>query len=180
MSKADFESKSLVMIVLTGYRLNLVFGWIGSLHAQGAVEQTLLFQAGSAFAISASVMAGRYTGLRGQHVAASGYILLGIAHGISLAALGKEGIDPAREATMAMPMIPALIFMLWCNLFPIWLRVVGLVPSVFFALIYVRVHLDDALVVRMLYLGYATLQLTEVLWGVYLFRDWKRIASQGR
>ena len=177
LTKSDFETRSLVLIILVGYICNLVFGWVGSLYDNGSRIQLLLFQIGTAFAISASVMAARYVGLRGQHVAASAYILLGIAHGISLAALGKEGIDAAREATMAIPMIPALIFMLWCDLFPKWLKAFAIVPSILFALIYVGVHLKGSIGLSMLYSGYATLQLNELLWSVFLFRDWKKTAG---
>ncbi|MHB1327177.1 MAG: hypothetical protein ACYC2K_03165 [Gemmatimonadales bacterium] len=180
MSKNDLETKSLVLIILVGYSLNLVLGWVGSLYAHGSGEQMLLFQIGTACAISASVMAARYVGMRGQHVAASAYILLGIAHGISLAALGKDGIDPVREATMAMPMIPALIFMFWCELFPKWLKAFAIVPSVLFALIYVGVHLSGSFELLTLYAGYATLQLNEVAWGIYILRDWRRTTVQGQ
>ena len=116
MNKNDLENKSLVLIILIGYILNLLFGWIAVLYINGSSEQLLPFQFGNAFAISASVMAGRYTGLRGQHVTASAYILLGIMHGISLAALSKSGINADREVTMIMPMIPGFIFMFWCDL----------------------------------------------------------------
>jgi hypothetical protein len=121
-------------------------------------------------------MAGRYTGLRGQHVAASAYILLGITHGISLAALSKAGINIDRESTMAMPMIPALVFMFWCNLYPFWLRLSGLLPAICFSLVYMNVHLGDTFLGWTLYLGYATLQIIELIWGVFLYRDWKKIA----
>ena len=178
MSKNDFENKSLVIIILSGYIFNLLFGWIGFLFAQGSTVQLLLYQIGNAFAISASVMAGRYTGLRGQHVSASAYILLGITHGISLAALSKAGISVDREATMAMPMIPALIFMFWCSLYPMWLKVLGVVPSICFTLVYVNVHLGDTFLGWTLYFGYATLQIIEVIWGIYLFLDWKKMVSE--
>jgi len=174
MNKSDLENKSLVLIVLIGYIFNLLFGWIGVLYAHGSSQQLLLFQIGNAFAISASVMAARYTGLRSQQVAASAYILLGITHGISLAALSKEGINVDREATMAMPMIPALIFMFWCNLYPMWLRLLSIIPSILFALIYINVHLGDAHLGWTLYSGYATLQVIELLWGVYIYKDWKK------
>ena len=143
MHKSEWENKSLIYIILVAYALNLLLGWIGFFLEQGCSEQLLLYQVGNAFAISASVMAGRYTGIRGQHVAASAYILLGITHGISLAALGKTGMNVEREATMAMPMIPALIFMFWCSLYPFWLRVVSLVPTLLFGLVYIDVHLGD-------------------------------------
>lgn len=178
MNKNDFENKSLILIILVGYIFNLLFGWIGILYVHGSSEQMLLFQIGTACAISASVMAGRYTGLRGQHVAASAYILLGITHGISLAALSKAGINADREATMAMPMIPALIFMFWCALYPMWLRILVIIPSILFILVYFNVHSGDAYLGWTLYAGYATLQMSEVIWGFYLFRDWKKITSQ--
>src|SRR5690349_14435772 len=99
MNKSEFENKSLVLITLFGYIGNILFGWLGVLFEHGTTLQVLLFQIGNAFAIAACVMAGRYTGLRGQHVAASAYILLGITHGISLAALSSTGINADREAT---------------------------------------------------------------------------------
>src|SRR6188768_3592469 len=125
MDVIDFENKSLVYIILWGFIINLFFGWLGFFLEQGSSEQLLLYQIGNACAISASVMAARYTGLRGQQVAASAYILLGITHGISLAALSREGIHVEKEATMAMPMIPALLFMFWCRLYPSWLKILG-------------------------------------------------------
>lgn len=176
MTKIEFENKSLVLIILIGYILNLLLGWIGVRLDRDSGEQMLLFQIGNAFAISTSVMAARYTGLRGQQVAASAFILLGITHGISLAALSKTGINLDREATMAMPMIPALIYMFWCSLFPLWLRLLGIIPSLFFVLVYVHVHSGEPLIAWALYAGYATLQIIEVLWGVYLFKDWKQLS----
>src|SRR6187551_50865 len=178
MTKNEFENKSLVLIILFGYIGNILFGWIGALCAQGSGSQILLFQIGNAFAISASVMAGRYTGLRGQHVAASAYILLGITHGISLAALNRTGINADRGVTMVMPMIPALIFMFWCNLYPVWLRLAGLIPSLFFILVFINFHRGESYFGWALYSGFATLQLIELIWGIYIYKDWKQSEVQ--
>lgn len=180
MTKSDFENKSLVLIILFGYIFNLLFGWIGFFCTHGSGLQILLFQVGNAFAISASVMIARYTGIRGQHVAASAYILLGITHGISLGALSKAGINVDREVTMAMPMIPALIFILWCNLYPFWLRSVSLIPCILFAVVYINFQLGDSNLGWALYSGYATLQIVEVIWGVYLFKDWKELSLKNK
>lgn len=180
MSKIDFENKSLILIILIGYIFNLIFGWIGFLLVHESNEQLLLFQIGNAFAISASVMAARYTGLRGQHVSASAYILLGITHGISLAALSKEGIIADKEATMAMPMIPALIFMFWCNLYPLWLRLLAIIPIIFFSLVYINIHSGDISLGWTLHSGYASLQIIELIWGIYLFNDWKKLKSNNK
>ena len=180
MNKNDFEYKSLAYIILIGYGLNLLFSWIGFFCVAGSTAQMLHYQIGNAFAISASVMAGRYIGLRGQQVAASACILLGITHGISLAAISTTGINPDREMTMAMPMIPALIFMFWCSLYPMWLRLLGVIPSILFALVYTHVHLGDSNFGWTLYSGYATLQVIEVIWGIYIFIDWRQEWKSGR
>jgi len=177
MGANDFENKSLVSIILCGFLTNLLFGWVGFFLEQGSSGQLLLYQVGNACAISASVMAARYTGIRGQQVAASAYILLGITHGISLAALSREGIHVEKEATMAMPMIPALAFMFWCRLYPLWLKFLGLIPCICFAIVFIDVHLGDTLLGWTLYSGYATLQITELFWGIYLYADWKKALS---
>ena len=174
MPKSDSEIKSLVVIVAVCYGGNLLCGWAGYFCQPASVAQLLLFQVGSAFAISGSVMAARYTGLRGQQVAASAYILLGITHGISLAALGRSSFIPERGMTMVMPMIPALVFMFWCDLYPRWLRVAGVVPIALFTLVYINVHLGVPYFSWPLGAGFATLQILEVAWAVYLVKDWQR------
>ena len=162
------------MIIAVCYAGNLLFGWAGYFCEPSSVVQLFLFQVGSAFAVSASVMAARYTGLRGQHVAASAYILLGITHGISLGALGRASINVDRGMTMVMPMIPALVFMFWCDLYPKWLRLAGIVPIGLFTLVYINVHRGVPYFSWPLNAGYAALQILEVIWAVYLWRDWQR------
>jgi len=174
MLKSEWESKSLVVIVVVCYAGNLLFGGIGSLCQPSSVAQLLLFQVGNAFAISGSVMAARYTGLRGQHVAASAYILLGITHGISLRALGRSSVNMERGMTMVMPMIPALVFMFWCDLYPKWLRIAGVIPLILFTLVFINVHQGVAYYGVPLNAGYAALQILEGVWGVYLWKDWQR------
>lgn len=173
MSKSEFENKSLVLIILVGYILNFVFTLIGYQYSHNSNLELLHYQIANAFAISASVMAGRYTGLRGQHVAASAYILLGITHGISLATLSKAGINADRGTTMVIPLIPAFVFIFWCSLYPVWLRVLGLIPILLFALVYIKVQSGESYFGWSLSSGYASLQIIEVIWGIYLYRDWR-------
>jgi hypothetical protein len=178
MNKAEFENKSLVTIVITCYALDTAFSAAGVFCGIGSTEQVMSFQIGNAFAITASVMAGRYTGMRGQHVAASAYILLGITRGISLAALSRTGINADRGMTMVMPMIPALAAMFWCSLYPLWLRVAGIAPMLLFIVVYINVWLGAQYFDLPLQTGYASLQIIEILWGIYLFRDWQQNRSK--
>ncbi|MFN8284009.1 MAG: hypothetical protein U0U67_12390 [Chitinophagales bacterium] len=173
MNKADFELKSLIYIVGITYFFNLVFSIAGYICREDPHAQILFFQIGNAFAISASVIAGRYIGARGEHVAASSFVLMGITHGISLAALTKGAINMEREMTMAIPMIPALIFIFWCSLFPIWLRIAGLIPIGMFTCNYVCTHGGHDGFEWALPVGYGSLQLIELFWSYYMWKDWK-------
>lgn len=174
MNKNDFEIKSLIYIIGITYLFNLVFSIAGYLCREDMHQQIVLFQIGNAFAISASVIAGRYVGARGEHVAASSFVLMGITHGISLAALTKGSINMEREMTMAIPMIPALIFIFWCSIFPVWLRLAGLLPIALFTCNYVCTHQGHPGFEWTLTLGYGTLQLIELLWSYYMWKDWKQ------
>lgn len=173
MTKLEFESKSLVYFILISYILNLLIGALGFVMEDTSKTQLFLYQVGNAMAITASVMAGRYTGLKTQHVTASGFILLGITHGISLGALSRTGVNADRGITMIMPMMPALVSMLWCDLFPRWLRIFSMVPILFFTLTYIKVESGESYFNWPLNLGYGSLQIIEVLWAIYLFKDWK-------
>ncbi len=174
MDRPAFENKSLVLITLIAYFLNWVFGIIGYYFTtDNSTAQMLIYQVGNATAITGSVFAGRYVGLRGQHVTASAFILLGITHGISLGALGRSTINIDRGITMVMPMVPALIAMLWCRLFPLWLRLSSLVPAVFFTLLYIKVSFGHTYFGWPLLLGYGTLQCLELIWSIYFIKDWR-------
>ena len=164
MNKSEFENRSLVYIIAISYSLNLLFSLFGFCCNENTTEQFLFF------------MAARYTGLRGQHVAASAYILLGITHGISLAALSRASISVDRGMTMVMPMIPALVCMFWCSLYPKWLRYAGMIPSLLFVIVYINVLQGQTYFDWPLQLGYATLQIIEVLWALYLWKDWKQLS----
>ena len=177
MSKSETETRSLIVIIAICYAGNLLFGWTGALWPFASFPQLLSYQVGNAFAIAASVMAGRYVGMRGQHVAASAYILLGITHGISLAAVGRSSINPERGMTMVMPMIPALVFMFWCDLYPKWVRAAGIVPAALFTTVYIYVHVDIPYMSWPLNAGYATLHIIECVWAYYLFKDWQRTSA---
>jgi hypothetical protein len=174
MNKIEFESKSLVYFILISYILNILIGGLGFVLEEASRAQLFLYQVGNAMAITGSVMAGRYTGLKSQHVSASGFILLGIAHGISLGALSRTGVNADRGVTMILPMIPALISMIWCDLFPRWLRVFSMVPILFFTLTYIKVESGESYFNWPLNFGFATLQIIELLWAIYIFKDWKK------
>ena len=180
MDKNQFELKSLVYFILIGYIANLAFSIAGVAAVSRSPLQLLLYQISSASAITGSVMAGRYVGIRGQHVAASGCILLGITHGVGMGSLGMASINVDRGALVFMPMMPALVAMFWCTLLPVWLRAAGMIPFAFFLLVYVTVRLGGEFYSWPLNFAYGSLQILEVMWSVYFYRDWKATYQTGQ
>ncbi len=179
MGKHAFELKSLVYFVLTGYIANLAFSIVGVACVPKSTLQLFFYQLSSTCAITGSVMAARYVGIRGQHVAASGCILLGITHGVGMGSLGVASINVDRGALIFMPMVPALVSMFWCDLLPRWVRAAGLVPVGFFLLVYVTVRLGGEYYSWPLNFGYGSLQILEVIWSLCFYRDWKATSSNG-
>jgi hypothetical protein len=180
MDKNQFELRSLVYFVLVCYTANLTFSIVGVASVPKSTLQLLLYQLSSAFAITGSVMAARYIGIRGQHVAASGCILLGITHGVGMASLGMASINVDRGALIFMPMMPALVSMFWCTLLPFWLRLAGTIPFAFFLVVYVTVRMGGEFYSWPLNFAYGTLQVLEVIWSVYFYRDWKTTSQAGK
>lgn len=180
MDKNQFELKSLVYFVLICYIANLIFSIAGVASVPRSTLQLLFYQLSSAFAITGSVMAARYIGIRGQHVAASGCILLGITHGVGMGSLGVASINVDRGALVFMPMMPALVAMLWCTLLPLWVRVAGMIPFAFFLLVYVTVRMGGEYYSWPLNFAYGSLQVLEVTWSLYIYRDWTTTYRPGK
>jgi hypothetical protein len=174
MSNLKHEMKSMVVITAVGFAFNILFGIIGFLLPAVSLGQLLCFQMGDAASIMAAVIAARYTGLRGEHIAASAFILLGITHGISLASSGLQSFNVDRGVTVIMPMVPSFILLCWCSLFPVWLRVAIVIPLFLFAYEYISVINGGTYFSLPLIFGYVSWMILEILWSVFLVKDWKQ------
>jgi hypothetical protein len=174
MSNLKFELKSLTLITVVGYSINFLSGVIGAFLPDVSYEQLLCYQIGDVAAIMASVIAARYIGLRSQHVAASAFILLGITHGLSLAASGLESFNIEKGITVIMPMIPSMALLCWCTTFPVWLRAAGFIPVVLFIYVYIYVLSGNPYYDLPVKLAYTTWIFIEITWSFYIYKDWKR------
>jgi hypothetical protein len=174
MSGSGYELRSLARIGLTGYLLAFAVGLVGSMLEQNSYVQLLMFQVGDACGITSSVIAARYIGLRNQQVAASAFILMGITHGISLAGAGVESLNQEKSITLILPMVPAMLLMLWCTMFPMWLRVIALLPALLFVIVYARVLSGLPYFDWPTTAAYVLWNMVEVCWGVIMLRDHQR------
>lgn len=174
--KIKFEYKSLAIITVSCYWLSLLVGCMGLFFPTPSPSQLMFFQINDALAVTASVIAARYVGLRGEHVAASAFILLGITHGISMASSGMHDFNIDRGVAIIMTMIPALVLVSWCSLFPRWLRWFGIIPGLLFVYMYISVMRGGKYYDSPLWAAYSALILNELLWSIYIYMDWKKMA----
>ena len=178
MGSLKFEYKSLAVITAIGYSSSVLAGLMGLFFQAESYMQLLCYQVNDALAIMASVIAARYTGLRGEHVAASAFILMGITHGVSMASSGLDSFNIERGLVIIMPMVPALSLLYWCTMFPRWLRLAALVPIFFFIYMYIDVVNGGTYYGYPLMGGYISLMVLEILWSSYILKDWKQLKIQ--
>ena len=174
MSNIKFEYKILVIITAIGFSFNFLFALLGISFPDISHNQLLCFQMGDASAIMASVIAARYVGLRGQHIAASAFTLLGITHGLSLASSGLENFNIEKGITVIIPMVPSLILLFWCTIFPRWLRALALLPMIMFLFVYINVINGGVYYSAPVIIAYTSWIVLEILWSVYIYKDWKK------
>lgn len=175
MDKSRLEYKSLVLITLISFLLVLAFSLVGRFAFPPITYgQLLCYQLADSSGIVGAVCAARYTGIRSEHVTASAFILLGVTHGISLASSGLDQFNVERGLAVVFPLAPTFLLIGWCSLFPMWLRWLPLIPLAFLLYMYVDVIKGGEYYSIIARLGYLFWLLIEILWGIYLFRDWKR------
>jgi len=168
------ELKYLVWISLGCFILSLVVGMIGSSFSFGSHAQLVSYSINDTLALAACVLAGRYVGSRGNHVAAAGFVMMGIVHGISAGGIGSSGIS-LDSVRLVIPLLPSIVFIAWCTLFPVWLRIVGMISIMPFIAMYWRVFHGLEYDHWTTYLAYVLLAIVEIVWGVYLVVDYWRL-----
>lgn len=158
-----------------GYLVYLVCGFIGGALPNESFGQAVSWQIGSGGAIFANVIAGIWLARRGEDLAAAGFTMLGIVYGVYFASIVIEHIDVRMGAAAVLLMIPAQILITFCRLFPIWVRVAGVIVCVLFIISYLTVVTGTAsLIGGWQTASYASAELLAVIWGVYFLKAARR------
>ncbi|MBK8956548.1 MAG: hypothetical protein IPM34_13475 [Saprospiraceae bacterium] len=174
------ETRLLLIFISVGYIANFCLGILGSFFPWESFEQMTSWQIGDSMAIMASVLASRQVGSRGQNLASPfgvGYILLGIAYGVSFASSSVSAINNEKMATVLLPLLPAIVLISFCRIYPAWLRRGSLLIFFPFFFMYWNVvngtYSHDNLSNTLAYTG---IQFLGVLWVVYLWKDYRSLS----
>ena len=71
-------------------------------------------------------------------------------------------------------MIPAMVLMTWCSLFPKWLRLSALLPAALFVYVYIRVLSGAPYIDWPTSTAYFLWNISEVLWAVFMLLDLRK------
>ena len=124
--------------------------------------------------MTASVLASRYVGTRGSHIVPSGFILLGIAYGVSFASSTFNSLNEDKMATVILPLLPALLLIGIGKFFPVWIRILSIIACVPFFVVYYNViqgtysfeNISNTL-------AYVGIQALGIIWTVFIWKDYK-------
>ncbi len=169
------EIRLLLILMSFGYSINFIMGCVGSSFPPESFWQMTCWQVGDASAIMASILASRYIGTKGFHIVPSGFILLGIAYGVSFASSAFNAINEEKMATVILPLLPALLLISIGNFFPVWIRVLSALCCIPFFFIYYNVinntyqfdNISNTL-------AYSSIQVLGILWTIFLWKNYKQ------
>jgi len=169
------DTKLLLVIMVIGFILNFIFGLLGSFFSPQSYAQMTFWQAGDSLAIMASALASVYLGNKEQDIAEAGFVMLGIAYGVSFASSKTNAIDEEIMASIILPLVPSLFLISFCKIFPTWLRISSILVCFPFFFMYKNViqhtynhdNLSNIL-------AYSGIQLLGVLWAFFIYKDYKK------
>ncbi|HKW00317.1 MAG TPA: hypothetical protein VJN96_10860 [Vicinamibacterales bacterium] len=162
---------------LAGYLVYFVCGGLGAAMPNETFGQALSWQLASGGALTANVIAGIWLARRGEDLAAAGFTMLGIVYGVYFASIVVEHIDMRLAVAGVFLMIPAQILITFCRLFPIWVKVAGVIVCLCFAGEYVAVITESSHVRGWQTSSYLFAEILAVIWGVCFVRGARREAA---
>ncbi len=169
------ETRLSLVFLAIGYISNLVLGAVGSFFPPESFWQMTCWQLSDSLAIMASILASRWAGSKGYNLAAAGYTLLAITFGVSFASSSITSVNEEKMATILLPLVPAIILISYCKIFPAWLRFGSFLICIPFFLIY-RSVINDTYQFENISntLAYTGIQLLGALWTYFIWRDYRR------
>lgn len=168
------DTQLLVLIIIIGYLVNFILGFVGACFETNSYLQILLWQIGDTGGITASILASRYVGSKGFHLSAASFNMLGIVYGISFGSFSFTQLNADKMATLLIPMIPAALLVSLCKLFPLWTRVLAVLICIPFFIMYVNIISGSYESTNWInYVSFSGIQLLGIIWSFYIYKDYR-------
>lgn len=175
------SEKAMPLFITIGFGLFMLGGLFGGMIFEAkSPGQMVSWQIGNTGAICASIIAAALLAKHDWHFPSSGFIILGIVHGINFSSLVMDTIDERIFATSAIVIVPAIFFINYFKTFPFWVRITGWISSILFLCMYVRMLTGDFDYGDWSQIfSYLAEQITMVGWVITFWKEYGRNNIQG-
>jgi hypothetical protein len=177
------EEKHLPILIAICFAGNFILGGVGQAFPMSSFGQLFSWQWSSLLFMAGGSLYAAKLHTDKWHISSAGFILLSIGQGI-IYTLQNGVFSKESESLYAagiMVFFPGMVFLCYYSGFPAWLRIFGLVSTLPFLLIMIKIdmhnydiHKDEVLDAA----GFVMIQLTGILWSYFAFRPYRKIKIQ--
>lgn len=162
------QKHHITSINVAGFFLNLACGAIGAAFPNDSPAQHGMWELGGAVFIAACTLTSFKLAREHWDIPAAGYTMLAIAFGVFYA----SNNDVSLFASGVILFVPSMFLIAYYALFPIWLRMLGLVACVPFGIILFQQYTSVTPLKfnNLLFtISFVLIQLTGLAWGIYFW-----------
>lgn len=157
--------------VVTSFILNV----ISIFFEPGSSAVAFVYQLATVLLMISFACTGVKLHIDGWHIPAAGFTLLAISQGIFFSSIHIDGSMDYSGVSGVYFLITAVVMTLYCGLFPLWLRLFGLLSAIPFAylmyLIYRGQYAANTVLENVIFFIF---MLTVLGWSWYVWRDERR------
>jgi hypothetical protein len=158
-----------------------ICGGVGGSFPRDSFWQNIFWEITNALFITGCALTSVQLADRKWIIPAAGFIVLSISF-IEFFTLIPIGDSPEKILEIGkcgLLFIPAMVMISYYTLFPLWLRMMGVISCLpFIAIIFFANLSQNNYVLEMMTIGYILIEITSMLWGIYFLKILRRELKQ--
>lgn len=177
------EEKHLPILIASCFVANFILGGIGQLFPFDSFGRAFSWQWSSLVFMTGTSLYAAKLHTEKWHISSAGFILLSIGQGIIYTMQNSDATNESQSLFAAgiMVFFPGMLLLSYYSGFPVWLRILGLMATLPFLVIMIKIDGQNYDVQKDQWFaaaGYIMLQLTGILWSYFALRPYRKTAVQ--
>jgi hypothetical protein len=177
------EEKHLPLLIASCFVANFILGGIGQAFPMYSFGQIFSWQLSSLVFMTGTSLYAAKLHTDKWHISSAGFILLSIGQGIIYTMQNTEMSKESESLFAAgiMVFFPGMLLLCYYSGFPVWLRIFGLIATLPFLVIMIKIdgqnydlQKDQWLAIA----GFVMLQFTGILWSYFALRPYRKTTVQ--
>lgn len=170
------EDKHFPSLIAICFITNFLLGVTGAIIMNAhLLLATIVWQISNMFYVAGCALLSLKAGSERKHISAAGFILLSIdmTTFFSLQTSFSEDTNPIY-ASGVLIMLPGLVFIMYYNVFPLWVRIAGILAGIPRLILLIDQYMDSFKIERnglLDGLGYTMMGLLGLFWVYYTYKD---------